>query len=120
MAGKVKTFDKSNFNAEVLMLDGPVLVDFWAPWCGPCRAVAPELEKLAAQRAGSLTIGKVNVDEHPEIAAKYGVRGIPALMLFRDGELKGTLVGARPAEAIAQWIDSTLSGRAPKPQAPRP
>ena len=120
MAGQVRTFDKTNFDAEVLMLDGPVLVDFWAPWCGPCRAVAPELEKLAAARAGSLTVGKVNVDDHPELAAKFGVRGIPALMLVRDGKVAGMITGARSAEAIGQWIDKTLATPGAKPFAPRP
>ena len=118
MAGKVKNLDRHTFDAEVLMLDGPVLVDFWAPWCGPCRAAAPALDELAAERAGSLTVGKVNVDDNPELATRYGVRAIPTMMLVRNGQILGLAAGFRGKEALARWIDETLARPAPKGPAP--
>lgn len=87
----------------------PVLVDLWAPWCGPCRAVAPALEKLAVERAGRLRIAKVNVDDEPEVSAQVGVQGIPTMLLYRGGNLIGRQVGALPADRIASWIDDTLA-----------
>ena len=90
----------------------PVLVDLWAQWCGPCRAVAPALEQLAAERAGSLRVAKVNVDEAPEVSARLGVQGIPTMVLYRDGTEVGRQVGAMPAHAIAAWVDDTLGGGA--------
>lgn len=90
----------------------PVLVDLWAPWCGPCRAVAPALEQLAAERAGSLRVAKVNVDEAPEVSARLGVQGIPTMVLYRDGTEIGRQVGALPGHAIAAWVDDTLGGGA--------
>ncbi len=92
--------DQATFEREVLHAAQPVLVDFWAPWCGPCRIVGPELEALAAQYAGAIKVVKVNVDEAPEISARYAVQGIPTLGLFQGGELTRTLVGARPRHAI--------------------
>lgn len=84
---------------------GPVLVDLWAPWCGPCHTMAPVLEGLATQRAGRLKVVKVDVDQHPGISARYGVRGIPTLLLFRDGQLVDRSTGALPGPALAQWLD---------------
>jgi thioredoxin 1 len=88
------------FTTEVLESDVPVLVDFWAPWCGPCRQVAPELEAIAKEYAGRAKVVKVNVDENPEVAARYGVQSIPMIGLFAGGELKKQVVGARPRHAI--------------------
>jgi thioredoxin 2 len=86
----------------------PVLVDLWAPWCGPCRAVAPALESLATQRAGSLRVVKVNVDEAPQVSAQLGVQGIPTMVLFRDGAEVARQVGALPGDAIRRWVDDSL------------
>lgn len=87
----------------------PVLVDLWAPWCGPCKAVAPVLESLAVERAGKLRIAKVNVDEEPSVSAQLGVQGIPTMVLYRDGVEIARQVGALPADRISQWIDGALS-----------
>ncbi len=101
----------STFDAAVAG-KGPVLVDLWAPWCGPCRMVAPVLEQLAAERAGELKVVKVNVDEEPSVSARFGVQGIPTMLLFADGELIGRQTGALPAPALTQWIDATVGARA--------
>ncbi|MEM3364076.1 MAG: thioredoxin [Candidatus Micrarchaeia archaeon] len=85
-----------------------VLVDFWAPWCGPCRAVAPIVEKIAEIYSGKLKVYKVNVDEAPELAQRFGVMGIPSLMLFKDGQLKDKIVGAMPLEGLRKFIDKNL------------
>jgi thioredoxin 2 len=90
----------------------PVLVDLWAPWCGPCRMVSPILEQLAAERAGRFKVVKVNVDEEPEVSARFGVQGIPTLLLFEHGELVGRQTGALPAPALGRWIDETVGQRA--------
>lgn len=86
----------------------PILVDLWAPWCGPCRTIAPALEQLAQQRPGSLRVVKVNVEEHPAVSAKLGVQGIPTMVLYRDGKEVSRQVGALPADRISQWVDSSL------------
>jgi thioredoxin 2 len=86
----------------------PVLVDLWAPWCGPCRAVAPALEQLAVERAGSLRVVKVNVDQSPEVSARLGVQGIPTMVLFADGVEISRQVGALPADGIRRWVDGAL------------
>jgi thioredoxin 2 len=90
----------------------PVVVDLWAPWCGPCRMVAPVLEQLARERAGKLKVVKVNVDEEPGVSARFGVQGIPTLLLFERGELVGRQTGALPAAALSRWIDETAGQRA--------
>ena len=99
----------ANFESEVIKSEKPVLVDFWAEWCGPCRQIAPALEELAAQYKGKLTVAKINIDESPETPGRYGVRGIPTLMIFRNGELASTKVGAAPKSAIESWIKSELA-----------
>ena len=110
MAGNLHEFTDANFASEVLQADCPVLVDFWAPWCGPCRAVAPALEQLAVDRAGALRIVKVNVDQSPEVSARLGVQGIPTMVLFFDGAEISRQVGALPGPAIARWVDGALLG----------
>ena len=97
-----------SFEEEVLKADGPVLVDFWAEWCGPCKAIGPALEELAGEMDGQITIAKVNVDENPETPTKYGVRGIPTLMIFKGGELAATKVGAIPKQELQSWVQSNL------------
>ena len=98
------TLTKTNFEAEVLKSDKPVLVDFWAPWCGPCRMLAPALAEIAAEKGDKIKVGKVNVDENPELAAQYGISGIPAMLLFKDGKVVGTSVGFKPKSELEAFI----------------
>ncbi|MEO1252308.1 MAG: thioredoxin TrxA [Pseudomonadota bacterium] len=106
MASKAVT--DGSFEADVLGADKPVLVDFWAEWCGPCKQIGPALEELSGDYDGRLTIAKINIDENPQTPGKYGVRGIPTLMIFNNGELVATDVGAKPKGQIQAWIDSVL------------
>ncbi|MDD5659052.1 MAG: thioredoxin [Actinomycetota bacterium] len=98
----------SNFNTEVIKSDIPVLVDFWAVWCGPCKMVAPEIEKIAEEKAGVLKIGKLNVDENRDTAIKYSITSIPSLLLFKDGQMVKKLVGAMSKDRILYEISSFL------------
>jgi thioredoxin 1 len=98
----------AEFEDKVLKADGPVLVDFWAEWCGPCKAIAPALEEIAGEMNGSLSIAKVDVDSNPSTPAKYGVRGIPTLILFKGGEVAATKVGALPKAKLAEWLRSEV------------
>jgi len=100
--------DKS-FQADVLQSKEPVLVDFWAEWCGPCRAVGPVLEEFAGELKGKLKIVKLNVDENPETAAKYQIQSIPTLMIFKNGELASRQIGAAPKAKIVQWITGAVA-----------
>ena len=98
----------ANFEAEVIKATEPVVVDFWAEWCGPCRMIAPALEEIAGLMAGKVKIVKLNVDENQATAIKYGVQSIPTLMLFKNGELASRQVGAAPKQKLEQWITSAV------------
>ncbi len=101
----IQSVTDAEFEAEVLGASEPVLVDFWAEWCGPCRALAPTLEELSEEMGGKVKIVKVNIDENPEAPTKYGVRSIPTLMIFNGGELKSQTVGALPKTELQGWIE---------------
>jgi thioredoxin 1 len=98
----------ATFDAEVRNSDVPVVVDFWAEWCGPCKMIGPALEELSAEYEGRVKIVKVNVDENPSSPAQMGVRGIPALFLFKDGQVVSNKIGAAPKAALKSWIDSAV------------
>ena len=105
---KCLTVGKDNFDNDVLKSSEPVLVDFWAPWCGPCRAVAPMIEELAGDFEGRAKIAKLNVDEDPELAATYGVQGIPTMILFREGKPVDQIVGAVPTQVLVDKLNASL------------
>lgn len=100
------TVNAGNFDTDVLQANEPVVVDFWAEWCGPCKMIAPALEEISADLAGKVKVAKLNIDENPEIAARFGVRSIPTLMIFKNGEVADMKVGAAPKTALASWINS--------------
>ena len=101
--------DNANFDANVLQSKEPVVVDFWAEWCGPCKMIAPALDEIAAELQGKVKIAKLNIDENPELAAKFGVRSIPTLMIFKDGEVADMKVGAAPKTALSSWINGNVA-----------
>ena len=108
MGAATKLVTDSNFEADVLKSPKPVLVDFWAEWCGPCKMIGPILEELAGEMGEQVTIAKMNVDENPMTPSKYGIRGIPTMMLFKGGELKATKVGALPKQALQSWLKEQI------------
>ena len=109
MAGKnTLAFTDENFDAEVLKSDKPVLVDFWAEWCGPCRMMAPAVEAVADQYADRVKVGKLNVDESPSVTARYQIRGIPTLLVFKGGEVREQLVGATSKDSLVKMLERNL------------
>lgn len=107
-----KTVTDQSFATDVLGASGPVLVDFWAEWCTPCRAIAPALEEISNELGGRVTVAKINIDENPETPGRYGVRGIPTMLLFKGGQPVAQKVGAAPRAQIQQWLESQLDGPA--------
>ncbi len=108
MSDSVLHVSDSEFNETVIKASGPVLVDYWAEWCGPCKMIAPVLDAVAQEYEGKLTIVKINIDENPQTPQVYGVRGIPTLMLFKNGEVEATKVGALTKAELAKFIDSNI------------
>lgn len=108
MSENVVELTDANFDGEVLQADQPVLVDFWAPWCGPCRMVGPIIEELAGLYAGKVKVGKLNTDNNPVVASKYGIRSIPTILLLKDGQVVGNLLGAMPKAEFQKMIDPHL------------
>lgn len=109
MNESLREFTDANFDIDVLQSDVPVLVDFWAAWCAPCRRVGPSIEALATEYEGSAKIGKLNVDENSAAAVNFGIASIPAVLVFKDGQVVESLVGVRPKERYAQALDQVLS-----------
>jgi thioredoxin len=104
----VNKVSDANFESEVLKSAEPVVVDFWAEWCGPCRMIAPALDEIAGSMQGKVKIVKLNVDENPDTAAKYGIMSIPTLMIFKNGEMASRQIGAAPKQKLEQWITSAV------------
>jgi len=109
MAESVRDITDATFDGDALKSELPVLVDFWAPWCGPCRMVAPVVAELSEEYAGKMSFYKMNTDENPAVPTKYGIRSIPSLLIFKGGELKGTIVGFRPKSDLKKRIEEALA-----------
>ncbi|AKH63050.1 MULTISPECIES: thioredoxin TrxA [Photorhabdus] len=108
MSDKIIHLSDAGFDTDVLNAAGPVLVDFWAAWCGPCKMIAPILDEIAPEYSGRLTIAKLNIDDNPATAPKYGIRGIPTLLLFKDGQVAATKVGALSKTQLKEFLDANL------------
>jgi len=108
VSDKILNLTDAEFDDKVLKASGPVLVDYWAEWCGPCKMIAPVLEEIAKDYEGRLTIAKLNIDDNPATPQRYGVRGIPTLMLFKNGEMEATKVGAQSKSQLAAFLDGNL------------
>ncbi len=108
MSANTVQLNDAEFDEKVLKSAEPVLVDYWAEWCGPCKMIAPVLEEIATEYAGKLTVAKLNIDDNPATPQRYGVRGIPTLMLFKNGEVEGTKVGAMSKSQLAAFLDTYL------------
>ena len=108
MAEGLLEFTDGNFESDVIGSEVPTLVDFWAEWCGPCMQIAPALEELASEMADTVTVAKLNIDENPMTPSKYGVRSIPTLMLFKDGQVAATKIGALPKSKLYEWVQSVI------------
>jgi thioredoxin 1 len=102
-------FTDANFDAEVIKADTPVLVDFWAPWCGPCKMIAPIVEEISAEYAGKLKVGKVNTDDNQKVASDYGIMSIPTLMIFKGGQVVERIIGAQPKAALTAKINAVIA-----------
>jgi thioredoxin 1 len=108
MSGNTKAVTDASFATDVLQAEGPVLVDFWAEWCGPCKMIGPALEEIASEFDGKLTVAKVNIDDNPMTPNTYAVRGIPTLILFKDGKPAAQKVGAAPKSALKEWVTASI------------
>jgi thioredoxin 1 len=102
------TISDTSFETDVLKSSKPVLVDFWAEWCGPCKAIAPALDDLSNSMADKVIVAKLNIDDNPKTVKKYGIRGVPTLMMFKDGQLAATKVGALPKGDLIRWVESVI------------
>jgi thioredoxin 1 len=104
----MKQVSDQSFSEDVLKASGPVLVDFWAEWCGPCKQIAPSLEEIAKELGDKITVAKVNIDENPQTPTQYGVRGIPTLIIFKDGQVAAMKVGALPKSKLLEWVQQSI------------